>query len=81
MYSFLIALHHTSEKRLDDTDQLVRWLVEVERDPGMAHELAIDYGICPQSSRAIYDPDRAHGRGLRQVSRPGVGLGSLRCCA
>lgn len=41
-YAFLIATHHAS-KRLD-TDQLVRWLVEVERwSEDKAHELAIDY--------------------------------------
>ncbi len=41
-YAFLIATHHTS-KRLD-TDQLVRWLVEVEHwSEDTAHELAIDY--------------------------------------
>ena len=41
-YAFLIATHHTS-KRLD-TDQLVRWLIEVERwSEDTAHELAIDY--------------------------------------
>ena len=41
-YAFLIATHHTS-KRLD-TDQLVRWLVEVEHwSEDKAHELAIDY--------------------------------------
>ncbi|GAA3994829.1 hypothetical protein GCM10022279_18040 [Comamonas faecalis] len=41
-YVFLIAVHHAS-KRLD-ADQLVRWLVEVERWPeDKAHELAIDY--------------------------------------
>jgi hypothetical protein len=41
-YTFLIASHHAS-KRLD-TDQLVRWLVEVEHwSEDKAHELAIDY--------------------------------------
>lgn len=41
-YAFLIATHDTS-KRLD-TDQLVRWLVEVEHwSEDKAHELAIDY--------------------------------------
>lgn len=41
-YAFLIATHHAS-KRLD-TDQLVRWLVEVERwSEDRAYELAIDY--------------------------------------
>lgn len=41
-YAFLIAVHHTS-KRLD-TDQLVRWLVELEHwSEDKAHELAIDY--------------------------------------
>lgn len=41
-YAFLIATHHAS-KRLD-TDQLVRWLVEVEHwSEGTAHELAIEY--------------------------------------
>lgn len=41
-YHFLIATHHAS-KRLG-TDQLVRWLVEVENWPeGNAHELATDY--------------------------------------
>ncbi|TXT25787.1 MAG: hypothetical protein FD131_4465 [Rhodocyclaceae bacterium] len=41
-YAFLIATHHTS-KRLD-TDQLVRWFVEVEYwSEDTAHELAIDY--------------------------------------
>ena len=41
-YAFLIATHRTS-KRLD-TDQLVRWLVEVEHwSEDTAHELAIDY--------------------------------------
>jgi hypothetical protein len=41
-YAFIIATHHTS-KRLD-TDQLVRWLVEVEHwSEDIAHELAIDY--------------------------------------
>ena len=41
-YAFLIATHHTP-KRLD-TDQLVRWLIEVEHwSEDKAHELAIDY--------------------------------------
>jgi hypothetical protein len=41
-YTFLIASHHAS-KRLD-TDQLVRWLVEIEHwSEDKAHELAIDY--------------------------------------
>lgn len=41
-YAFLIATHHAS-KRVD-TDQLVRWLVEVEHwSEDKAHELAIDY--------------------------------------
>jgi len=41
-YAFLIATHHAS-KRLD-TDQLVRWLIEVEHwSEDRAHELAIDY--------------------------------------
>ncbi|WP_232458625.1 hypothetical protein [Burkholderia ubonensis] len=54
-YAFLIATHHAS-KRLD-TDQLVRWLVEVEHwSEDMAHELAIDYefalGLLEQYDRS-----------------------------
>lgn len=41
-YTFLIATHHASNRL--DTDQLVRWLVEVEHwTEEKAHELAIDY--------------------------------------
>ncbi len=41
-YAFLIATHHTLKR--PDTDQLVRWLVEVEHwSEDKAHELAIDY--------------------------------------